>query len=55
VLEIDVQGASQVLRTVPDALVVFMDAPSTDEQAARLRRRGDPEDKVAERVAEAAA
>jgi guanylate kinase len=55
VLEIDVQGASQVLRTVPDALVVFMDAPSADEQAARLRGRGDPEDKVAERLAEAAA
>lgn len=55
VLEIDVQGAAQVLAAVPDALVVFMDAPSVDEQTARLRGRGDPEHKVAERVAEAAA
>jgi guanylate kinase len=53
VLEIDVQGAAQVLDTEPDALIVFMDAPSVDEQTMRLRGRGDPEHKVAERVAEA--
>jgi len=53
VLEIDVQGAAQVLDSEPDALLVFMDAPSIDEQTTRLRGRGDPEHKVAERVAEA--
>jgi guanylate kinase len=50
VLEIDVQGARQVLESEPDALFVFMDAPSIEEQAARLRGRGDPEHKVAERI-----
>lgn len=53
ILEIDVQGAAQVRDAVPDALLVFMDAPSVDEQTARLRGRGDPEDAVAARVAEA--
>lgn len=53
VLEIDVQGASQVLERDPDALFIFMDAPSRDEQASRLRFRGDSEEQVERRLAEA--
>ncbi len=54
ILEIDVQGARQVVEKEQDALLLFLQAPSADEQQARLRRRGDPEEKVAQRVAKAA-
>ncbi|MFP3906936.1 MAG: AAA family ATPase [Acidimicrobiales bacterium] len=53
VLEIDVQGAEQVLSRYPDSLFVFMDAPSREEQAARLRARGDSEEQVERRLANA--
>ncbi len=50
-LEIDVQGAAQVLHRHPDAVVVLVVAPSQQEQAARMRARGDDEEHVAERLA----
>lgn len=54
ILEIDVQGARQVIEREPDAVLIFLQAPSQSEQQARLRRRGDPEEKVAQRVEKAA-
>jgi len=51
VLEIDVQGARQVLARHPDALLLFIDAPDRNEQQRRLEGRGDPPDRVAQRLA----
>jgi guanylate kinase len=51
VLEIDVQGARQVLGAHPDALLLFIDAPSRSEQRRRMELRGDPAEKVAQRLA----
>ena len=54
ILEIDVQGARQVLAKDPDAVLIFLQAPDPAEQEARLRRRGDPEHKVEQRLSKAA-
>ncbi len=51
VFEIDVEGARQVHAMHPDAVLVFVDAPSRNEQRRRLRQRGDSEEKVASRMA----
>jgi guanylate kinase len=40
VLKIDVQGAATVKREVPDALLIFLMPPSTEELFSRLRARG---------------
>ena len=49
-LEIDVQGAAQIYAMDPSAVLLFLDAPSIDEQEARLRARGDTEERVAQRL-----
>ncbi len=54
VFEIDVHGAQQVARRYPNALLIFVDAPSRSHQKDRLRGRGDADDKVAARLAKAA-
>ena len=41
VLEIDWQGALQIKRLFPDAILVFVLPPSLDELRARLIRRGE--------------
>lgn len=53
VLEIEVDGAQQVKRIFPDALLLFVIPPSRDEQERRLRGRGDPGDKVLARLKKA--
>lgn len=52
--EIDVQGAANVKRLYPDALLIFVDAPDRATQEARLRGRGDDEQRVRQRLEKAA-
>lgn len=40
ILEIDIQGARQVRKSLPDALLVFIAPPSWDELKRRLSMRG---------------
>ena len=49
-LEIDLQGASQVLARHPDALLILLLAPSAEVQAQRLRGRGDSEEEILKRI-----
>lgn len=54
ILEIEVQGAMQIHKKRPDAVMVFVAPPSVEELANRLRGRGtESEDKVAARLAQA--
>lgn len=50
-LEIDLQGAAQVREHHPEAIVILVVAPSAEEQADRMRARGDGEEHVQARVA----
>ena len=53
-LEIDVAGARQVRRAMPDALLVFLAPPSWEELVRRLTYRGtEPPEVVARRLAAA--
>ena len=49
-LEIDVRGGRQVRELVPDAVLVFVDAPSPAHQRKRLENRGDDAATVARRM-----
>ena len=51
VLEIDVQGAEEVRREHPDAVVVLVEPPTRAEQERRLRARGDDEASIERRLA----
>jgi guanylate kinase len=46
VLDIDVQGASQVKQKLPEAVSIFILPPSRDELEKRLRRRSEGEKQV---------
>lgn len=51
VLEIEVQGALQVMEKVPDALTIFLVPPSMEELEKRIRgRRTEAEDVIKERL-----
>ncbi|MGH9063058.1 MAG: guanylate kinase [Acidimicrobiales bacterium] len=50
-LEIDVQGARQVLAACPGAVAILVVAPTAEDQAVRLRARGDDEAHVESRLA----
>ena len=53
-LEIEVQGARQVRRAMPDASLVFLKPPSWEELERRLRGRGtEPADVIERRLATA--
>lgn len=53
-LEIEVQGATQVKETCPDAISIFIIPPSMEELENRIRgRRSEPEEIVQQRLAKA--
>ncbi len=53
VLEIELDGAQQVKKQYPQAILIFVLPPSREEQERRLRGRGDPGDKVLARLRKA--
>jgi guanylate kinase len=53
VLEIELHGAQQVKLRHPEALLVFVQPPSREEQRRRLQGRGDPAHHVIERLRKA--
>jgi guanylate kinase len=55
-MEVDVQGAMAVRDQIPDALLVFVRAPSREVQRERLvARGGDDDEQLARRIAQAEA
>jgi guanylate kinase len=54
VLEIDVQGAEQVKKKIPESVAIFILPPSREELERRLRSRGqDSDEEIARRLAQA--
>ncbi|MGQ0825792.1 MAG: guanylate kinase [Actinomycetota bacterium] len=54
IAEVDVQGAMAVRDAIPDALLIFVRAPSREEQRRRLEARGtETAESIARRLAEA--
>ncbi|MFN8709297.1 MAG: guanylate kinase [Planctomyces sp.] len=54
-LEIDVQGAMQVIQKYPEAITIFLKTPSPEEFERRLRHRGtETEENIRKRLATAA-
>ncbi len=54
ILDIEVQGASNVRKAMPEAVTVFLAPPSFEALEARLRGRGlDSEEKIRQRLARA--
>ena len=54
VLEIEVQGALQVMKKCPDALTIFLVPPSMEELERRIRGRStEPEEIIQQRLAKA--
>ena len=54
ILEIEIQGALQIKKQYPDAVLLFVMPPSAAELEKRLRGRGtEPEEKILERLARA--
>jgi guanylate kinase len=54
VLEIDVQGASQVKEKLPESVAIFILPPSREELERRLRSRGqDADEEIARRLSKA--
>lgn len=51
VLEIDSQGAIQVKERYPEAVLIFIAAPSREAQERRLRQRGDEAPSIEKRLA----
>ena len=51
-LEIDVQGAKSIVDHGLEFLMIFVDAPTIEDQAERLRGRGDNEEEVSRRIGE---
>lgn len=48
-LEVDVQGATNVMQRYPDAVTIFLETPSVDEYERRLRARGTETEAVIQR------
>jgi guanylate kinase len=55
VLDIDVQGARQLIAKIPEAVSIFILAPSRQILEERLRARGEDRDEVIKRRLQAAA